>query len=81
MRAAPTILSAANEIAVAAFLERRIGFLDIAALVEAVMDALGAPSVETLASVLELDEEARAMCRRAIDQGKARGSAPGPRWG
>ena len=36
--AAPTILNAANEIAVAAFLERRIGFLDIASIVEAVLN-------------------------------------------
>jgi 1-deoxy-D-xylulose-5-phosphate reductoisomerase len=39
---APTILSAANEIAVAAFLARRIGFLDIAATVARVLDRLNA---------------------------------------
>ena len=62
--AAPTILSAANEIAVAAFLDRRIGFLDIASLVEAVLDRLGAPPADTLDAVLAHDAAAR---RHAAD--------------
>jgi 1-deoxy-D-xylulose-5-phosphate reductoisomerase len=37
--AAPTILNAANEIAVAAFIDRRIGFGGIASLVEATIEA------------------------------------------
>ncbi len=37
---APTVLNAANEIAVAAFLERRIGFLDIVATVERTLEAV-----------------------------------------
>lgn len=57
---APTVLNAANEIAVAAFLENRIGFLDIARIVEAVMTKFGAPPVDDLAAVLALDEAARA---------------------
>jgi 1-deoxy-D-xylulose-5-phosphate reductoisomerase len=57
---APTVLNAANEIAVAAFLENRIGFLDIARIVETVMTKLGAPPVNDLAAVLVLDETARA---------------------
>jgi 1-deoxy-D-xylulose-5-phosphate reductoisomerase len=56
---APTVLNAANEVAVAAFLERRIGFLDIAAIVEAVMQRLGAPAVDDLGAVLALDRAAR----------------------
>ncbi|MDC7786407.1 1-deoxy-D-xylulose-5-phosphate reductoisomerase [Rhodoplanes sp. TEM] len=36
---APTVLNAANEIAVAAFLDRKIGFPHISALVEATLDA------------------------------------------
>jgi 1-deoxy-D-xylulose-5-phosphate reductoisomerase len=56
---APTILSAANEVAVAAFLQRRIGFLDIAATVEAVLEQMGAPSAETLEEVVALDAAAR----------------------
>jgi len=56
---APTVLNAANEIAVAAFLDRRIGFLDIAAIVESVMQRLGGPSVDDLGAVLALDAAAR----------------------
>jgi 1-deoxy-D-xylulose-5-phosphate reductoisomerase len=56
---APTILNAANEIAVAAFLDRRIGFLDIAAVVEATLDSMGPRAAATLQAVVSLDEEAR----------------------
>jgi 1-deoxy-D-xylulose-5-phosphate reductoisomerase len=56
---APTVLNAANEVAVAAFLERKIGFLDIAYIVESVMQSFGAPPVDDLAAVLALDESAR----------------------
>ena len=57
---ASAIMSAANEVAVDAFLGRRIGFLDIAAVVEQVMQQLGAPSADTLEAVLTLDAAARA---------------------
>jgi 1-deoxy-D-xylulose-5-phosphate reductoisomerase len=57
--AAPTLLNAANEVAVAAFLAGRIGFLDIAACVAAVLD-LDRPGAPTdLAAVGELDAAAR----------------------
>jgi len=61
---ASTIMSAANEVAVEAFLARRIGFLDIAAVVEQVMQELGAPPADTLAAVLDLDARARAAASR-----------------
>ena len=57
--AAPAILSAANEIAVEAFLGRRIGFLDIARLVERVMAEIGEQSAGGLDAVLYWDQEAR----------------------
>ena len=57
---ASAIMSAANEVAVDAFLGRRIGFLDIAAVVEQVMQQLGAPPADTLEAVLALDAAARA---------------------
>ncbi len=56
---APTILNAANEVAVAAFLGRRIGFLDIAIVVEAALDRLGARAADSLDAVMGLDAEAR----------------------
>ena len=57
--AAPAILNAANEVAVAAFLARRIGFLDIVGTVEAVLDRLGAPPAEDLDSIIAFDAAAR----------------------
>jgi 1-deoxy-D-xylulose-5-phosphate reductoisomerase len=58
---APTILSAANEVAVEAFLARRLGFTEIAVLVEQVMDRLGSPQADSLDSVMALDGSARRM--------------------
>ncbi|RKK01330.1 1-deoxy-D-xylulose-5-phosphate reductoisomerase, partial [Teichococcus wenyumeiae] len=56
---ATTILNAANEVAVGLFLGRRLGFLDIAAVVEEVLASLGSPAVPDLAAVLALDAAAR----------------------
>ncbi len=56
---APTILSAANEVAVEAFLGRRLGFTGIAELVERVLDRMGTPGADTLEAVVGLDAEAR----------------------
>ncbi|TDH63904.1 1-deoxy-D-xylulose-5-phosphate reductoisomerase [Dankookia rubra] len=61
---APTILNAANEVAVALFLDRRLGFLDIAAVVEETLSALGAPAAAGLDAVLALDDAARAEAGR-----------------
>jgi 1-deoxy-D-xylulose-5-phosphate reductoisomerase len=55
----PTILNAANEIAVEAFLQRRIGFLDISRTVERVLEKLGTPKGDTLDDVIALDATAR----------------------
>ncbi len=61
---APATLNAANEIAVEAFLDRRIGFLDIARVVEQVLSALaGEPDFgrapEAVGAALEIDRRAR----------------------
>jgi 1-deoxy-D-xylulose-5-phosphate reductoisomerase len=69
---ASAIMSAANEVAVEAFLARRIGFLDIAAVVEQVMQELGAPPADTLEAVLVLDAAAR---EAALRQTAARSAA------
>jgi 1-deoxy-D-xylulose-5-phosphate reductoisomerase len=55
----PAQLNAVNEVAVAAFLAGRIGFLDIAATVEAVMDAHAPESPHSLHDVFTLDRESR----------------------
>jgi 1-deoxy-D-xylulose-5-phosphate reductoisomerase len=56
---APTILNAANEVAVAAFLAGRLDFLGIAGLVARVLDRLVAPPVPDLDAVIALDGLAR----------------------
>lgn len=58
--AAPTVLNAANEVAVAAFLDRQIGFLDIASVVADVVSAYDPARPGTVDDVLAVDEEARA---------------------
>ncbi len=59
--AMPAVLSAANEVAVEAFLGRRIGFLDIARLVERIMQEIGEQSADELDAVLYWDQEARRL--------------------
>jgi 1-deoxy-D-xylulose-5-phosphate reductoisomerase len=61
---APTILNAANEIAVAAFLQRRIGFLDIAGTVARVLHSMGTTVAGTLDEVIALDRDARRSAER-----------------
>lgn len=56
---APTVLNAANETAVAAFLAGRVGFLDIARVVETVMDEMPVSQLDALDTVFEIDGEAR----------------------
>lgn len=58
-RGSPTILNAANEIAVEAFLAGRIGFLDIAAVAQATLERAVLRRPGNLQEVAELDEEAR----------------------
>ncbi len=56
---APTVLNAANEVAVAAFLAGRIGFLDIPAIVAATLGQTKAAIPDTIEDVVALDGEAR----------------------
>jgi len=60
---APTILNAANEIAVAAFLENKISFLGIAEVIARTLDRaagqIGTAALETLDEVLDADQQAR----------------------
>lgn len=65
--AKPAILNAANEIAVAAFLERRIAFTDIAVIVESVLQAYEAAAPSTISDVLEIDGEARRLAARSME--------------
>lgn len=63
---APTILNAANEVAVGAFLASRIGFLDIARVVESALERVSKPSMDSLFEVQTVDCEARNFAERLI---------------
>jgi 1-deoxy-D-xylulose-5-phosphate reductoisomerase len=66
--AAPTTLNAADEVAVAAFLDRRIGFLDIARVVAETLDRTNRSQTEANADVLEAAHAADATARRVADE-------------
>ena len=65
---APTLLNAANEIAVDAFLNRRIGFLGIEQVVEATLAALPHDAPRDIADVLALDGDARSFARGVVEK-------------
>jgi len=70
---APTVLNAANEVAVAAFLARRIGFLDIARIVEDTLVRLAAEPringvLRTLEDVFAIDHLARARAGEIVSR-------------
>lgn len=60
---APTILNAANEVAVEAFLAERIGFPDIAGIVESALEDVTPHPVTALSDVSEIDTAAREAAR------------------
>jgi 1-deoxy-D-xylulose-5-phosphate reductoisomerase len=62
----PGVLNAANEEAVAAFLEGRIGFLDIASIVDKVLSRYEARSPESIDEALMLDAETRRVATLAL---------------
>lgn len=64
---APAILNAANEVAVAAFLERRLSFAGIPALIEATLAAVPAGPEGSLADVIAADAAARRFAGTRID--------------
>ena len=64
---APVVLNAANEIAVQAFLDGRIGFLDIAAIVESCLDRVNAGAAADLDEVAVADQSARTEARRQVE--------------
>lgn len=66
----PCILNAANEIAVEAFLQSRIGFLDMPEVIESCMGAIGHVSNPTLDDYVETDKETRIKAKEIIDSWK-----------
>lgn len=63
----PTVLNAANEVAVDAFLNKQIHFTDIPKVIESTMSKLRDGDPKDLDSVLIIDNEARISAREAID--------------
>ena len=63
---APAVLNAANEIAVAAFLDGKLAFLRIADVISAALDAVPSASVDNLDAVLNADAEGRQAARQAL---------------
>jgi 1-deoxy-D-xylulose-5-phosphate reductoisomerase len=66
---APAVLNGANEVAVAAFLEARIGFTQIAETVSRTMDIVEQGSDASLADILQADAAARKVAEALIQQG------------
>jgi 1-deoxy-D-xylulose-5-phosphate reductoisomerase len=67
---APAVLSAANEIAVAAFVDRSIGFRNIPAVIGATLEAVPQRDA-TLEGIKEADREARQFASRTVEDIKS----------
>ena len=63
---APIILNAANEVAVGGFLDRRIGFLEVAQTVERCLEQTNHRAVAALDDVYEIDRDARGLAERLL---------------
>ncbi len=69
---APCVLNAANEVAVHAFLGRRVGFQAIPQIIEATLDELGATGVHSFESLYAADADARAVAGDLVAREGAR---------
>ncbi len=63
---APIILNAANEIAVAAFLQREISFTRIPVIIEETLNTQECTDVSTIEEILEQDQQARILARKLV---------------
>ena len=68
---APTILSAANEVAVQGFLQESIGFLDIPRVVGMTLDRIPVGPLRTLSDVYEVDRKAREVASQLAELSSA----------
>jgi len=64
--AAPAVLNAANEVAVTAFLDGRIGFMDIPAMIDAALDRHASVPAANLEEILAADARARATALQGV---------------
>src|SRR5438094_8106311 len=65
--AAPVVLNAANEVAVEAFLDRRVAFTEIAELIEEALDGAPAGELASIESCVAIDVESRRAVQQSID--------------
>ncbi|GAB4491293.1 MAG: 1-deoxy-D-xylulose-5-phosphate reductoisomerase [Thermodesulfovibrionales bacterium] len=65
---APAVLNAANEVAVHAFLENRIGFTEIAAVIRSAMSCAVPGGEPDMAALLSADQEARRFVENALKE-------------
>ena len=63
---APTILNAANEIAVASFLQKQIGFTDIPVVVEHTLNQVENGSADSIDLILQVDSTARSIAQQFV---------------
>jgi 1-deoxy-D-xylulose 5-phosphate reductoisomerase (EC 1.1.1.267) len=65
---APAILNAANEIAVDAFLSNKIGFLEIATLIEKAINASTVRLADSIETILAVDRETRELTAQLLGE-------------
>ncbi|OCR23313.1 1-deoxy-D-xylulose 5-phosphate reductoisomerase [Pseudomonas syringae] len=65
---APAMLNAANEVAVAAFLDRRIRYPEIASMIDEVLSLEPVVALEDLAAVFEVDSKARVLAEQWLSR-------------
>jgi 1-deoxy-D-xylulose-5-phosphate reductoisomerase len=74
---APCVLNAANEVAVGAFLDERLSFAGIAAVIERVLESMPVTPVRHFSDLYAMDAEARERAREALAEvGTAAGTGP-----
>ncbi len=64
----PTVLNAANEIAVEAFLDERVRFTDIPVIIERCMKKFEVKAADTLEIILDMDQQARIAAKQVIEE-------------
>ena len=69
--AAPAILNAANEVAVAAFLQGKIGFARIAAVVDTVLGQSASAQIDSLEAVMAIDAASRDLALAAVTKNQS----------
>jgi 1-deoxy-D-xylulose-5-phosphate reductoisomerase len=64
---APAVLNAANEVAVTAFLDKGLPYLQIPAVVQKTLNAIATSNADSLDSILQIDAQARRVAQDFIN--------------